>query len=128
MKTFSDYINLQELAAYDVGSKILGRASLDDDSEKALTAAIQAFEVIMSKNSSQAIGFLNHMTTSMPELKAILQQHGLESFRDSDFKNDMRKGATKGRRIVSKGLADVSPSDMQNGDDVVATPVSDTYQ
>lgn len=126
MKTFSDYVNLQEIAAYDVGTNILGRTSLDDDSEKAITAAIQAFEIIMSKNSSAAVQFLNRMTTTMPELHAILQQHGLDSFRDGDFKTAMRKAATKGRRVISKGLGDVHPDDAKNSD-VVATPVADSF-
>lgn len=127
MKTFNDYVNLKELSAYDVGSSVLGRTSLDDNSEKAITAAMQAFEIIMSKNSTAAVQFLNRMTTAMPELHAILQQHGLDSFRDSDFKAAMRKGATKGRRFVTKGLGDVSTNDVKDGADVLTTPAADSY-
>lgn len=127
MQTFNDYVNLKEISAYDVGTGILGRSSLDASSEKAITAAMQAFEIIMSKNSSAAVQFLNRMTTTMPELHAILQQNGLDSFRDGDFKTAMKKGATKGRRIVTKGLGDVSPSDVNGDADVVATPVADSY-
>lgn len=128
MKTFQDYVSLQELAAYDVGSNILGKSSLDANSEKALTAAMQAFEVIMSKNSQAAAQFLNRMSEVMPEIKAILQQHGLDSFKDGNFKANMRKGATKGRRVISKGLADVSPDDVKNhGTDVLATNSADSF-
>lgn len=127
MKTFNDYVTLQEISAYDVGTSVLGRTSLDDSSEKAITAAMQAFEVIMSKNSSSATQFLNRMTTTMPELQAILQQHGLDSFRDSDFRSAMKKGATKGRRVITKGLGDVGPDDVKSGADVVATPAADSY-
>jgi len=128
MKTFNDYVSLKELAAYDVGTNMLGKSSLDADSEKALTAAIQAFEIVMSKNSQAAAQFLNRMSEVMPELKSILQQHGLDSFKDGNFKRDMRKAATKGRRVISKGLADVSPDDVKNhGTDVLATNSADSF-
>lgn len=128
MKTFQDYVSLKELAAYDVGTNVLGKSSLDANSEKALTAAMQAFEIVMSKNSQAAAQFLNRMSEVMPEIKAILQQHGLDSFKDGNFKTDMRKGATKGRRVISKGLADVSPDDVKNhGTDVLATNSADSF-
>jgi len=127
MKTFNDYIALKEISAYDVGTSVLGRASLDQNSEQALTAAMQAFEVIMSKNSSAAVQFLNRMTATMPELNAILQQHGLDSFQDSDFKNAMKKGATKGRRVVTKGLGNLSQDDMNDDADILATPEADSF-
>jgi len=128
MKTFHDYVSLKELAAYDVGTNVLGKSSLDANSEKALTAAIQAFEVVMSKNSQAAAQFLNRMSEVMPEIKAILQQHGLDSFKDGNFKGDMRKAATKGRRVISKGLADVSPEDVKDhGTDVLATNSADSF-
>ena len=128
MKTFQDYLSLKELAAYDVGTNVLGKSSLDVDSEKALTAAIQAFDIVMSKNSQAAVRFLNQMSEVMPEIKTILQQHGLDSFKDGNFKMDMRKAATKGRRVISKGLADVSPDDVKNhGTDVLATNSADSF-
>ena len=128
MKTFQDYVSFQELAAYDVGTNLLGTSSLDDNSEKALTAAIQAFEIVMSKNSQAAAQFLNHMSEVMPEIKTILQQYGLDSFKDGNFKANMKKAATKGRKVISKGFADVSPDDVKNhGVDVLATNSSDSF-
>lgn len=127
MKTFQDYVSLRELAAYDVGTSVLGRQSLDAGSEKAMTAAMQAFDIIMSKNPGAVSQFLNRMSDVMPELKAILQQHGLDSFRDSSFKTNMRKAGRKGQRIISKGLADVGPEDAKSGMDVVATPSADSF-
>ena len=128
MKTFHDYLSLKELAAYDVGTNVLGHASLDSSAEAALTAAMQAFEIIMSNNSQAAANFLNRMSEVMPELKAILQQHGLDSFKDGNFKTDMRKAAGKGRKVISKGLADVSPDDVKNhGVDVVASNSADSF-
>jgi hypothetical protein len=128
IKTFQDYVSLKELAAYDIGTDILGKSSLDDDSQKALTAAIQAFEIIMSKNSQVAVQFLNRMSEVMPEIKSVLQQHGLDSFKDAKFKTDVRRGAGKGRRYVAKGLADVSPDDVKNhGTDVLATNSADSF-
>ncbi len=129
MKTFNDYVNLQELAAYDVGASVLGRVSLDADSETALTAAMQAFEIIMAKNSSVAVQFLNRMSQTNPEIKAILQQHGLDSFRDSDFKNSMRKGAGKGRNFIKKGLGDTLASDDDNviSSNIPDSPGSENY-
>jgi hypothetical protein len=124
MKTFQQYM---ELAAYDVGTSVLGRTNLDANSEAALTAAFQAFELIMAKNPGAAGTFLNRMTEAMPELKAILQQHGLDSFRDSSFRTDMRRGAAKGRKVVSKGLADVSADDVNGGADVVAANSADSF-
>lgn len=126
MKTFDDYVKFQEIAAYDVGTSVLGRTSLDDHAESALKAAMQAFEIIMSKNSSAAVQFLNRMTESMPELKAVLQQAGLDSFRDADFRSHMKRAATKGRKVVTKGLGDFNSNDMQNSGDVVTPPSADT--
>lgn len=128
MKTFQDYLSLKELAAYDIGTNMLGKSSLDADSEKALTAAMQAFEIVMSKNSQAAAQFLNRMSEVMPEIKTILQQHGLDSFKDGNFTKNMRRAATKGRRVVSKGLADVSTDDVKNhGTDVLATNSADSF-
>lgn len=128
IKTFQDYVVLKELSAYDVGTNILGKSNLDTDSEKALTAAMQAFEIIMSKNSQMAAQFLNRMSEVMPEIKSVLQQHGLDSFKDASFKTNMRKAATKGRKYISKGLADVSPDDVKNhGTDVLATNSADSF-
>jgi hypothetical protein len=126
MKTFQDYCDLKELAAYDVGTSILGRSSLQQGQEKAMTAALQAFEMIMAKNSSAAVSWLNRMAQAMPEVKTVLQQHGLDSFKD--VSQDMRAAARKGRRVVSKGLADVGPDDVKNpGVDVIAASVADSH-
>lgn len=128
MKRFKDYVDLKELAAYDVGASLLGKSSLDSDSEAALTAAMEAFEMIMSRNSQEAARWLNGMAQKMPDLKEILDKHGLASFTDSDFKSDMRRGATKGRKFISKGLADVSADDVKDyGTDVLATNSADSF-
>lgn len=127
MQTFNDYVNFKEISAYDVGTSILGQSNLNDSDEKAISAAMQAFEIIMSKNPSAAVQFLNRMVTMIPELKAILQKHGLNDFRDEDFKMDMKKGATKGRRVVTKELGNVGTDDINSDADVVATPVADSY-
>ena len=123
MIKFNDYVNLRELAAYDVGADLLGKTSLDAESQTALTAALQAFEVIMSRNSSTAAQFLNRMSQSIPEIKAILQQHGMDSFKDSDFRNSMRRAASKGNKFLTKGLGEISPSDTN--DDIVMPNSSD---
>lgn len=128
MKTFHDYVNLKELAAYDIGHSILGKNSLDSESETALTAAFQAFEIVMSKNSQAAAQFLNRMSEVMPEIKSVLQQHGLDSFQDGDFRNNIRRGASKGRRFISKGLGDLSTDDVKDGNtDVLAMNSSDSF-
>jgi hypothetical protein len=125
MSAFSEFVKLKELAAYDVGKNILGRMSLDSHSEDALSAALQAFEIIMSKNSTAAIQFLHRMATSIPELQGILSQHNFDSFRDSDFRTDMRRAATRGKKVVLKGLGDMSAADTD--DDVIANNSSDSY-
>lgn len=128
MRTFMNYVSLKELAAYDVGTNMLGHANLDANSEKALTAAMQAFEIIMSKNSQAAIQFLNRMSDVMPEIKTVLQQHGLDSFKDGDFKANMRRAATKGRKFITKGLGDVNTADAnRHGVDVIASNSADSY-
>lgn len=117
MKTFQDYISLKEF-----NDDNDDQSSFDSNSEKAFLAATQAFEMVMSKNSKAASQFLNHMSEVMPEIKSILQQHGLDSFKDGNFKN------SRNRKLVSKGLADVSPDDVKNHDvDVLATNSADSF-
>ena len=126
MKTFQDYCDLQESAAYDVGSNLLGANSLPAGQQTALTAAMQAFEMVLSRSPAVAVNWLNRLAESMPELKTVLQQHGLDSFRA--VQHDARDAARKGRRVVSKGLAEVSPEDAKNaGVDVVAAPSADSH-
>jgi hypothetical protein len=125
MKTFQDYISLKELATYNVDDNFddSNQSSSDPNSEKAFSAAMQAFEMVMSKNSKAASQFLNHMSELMPEIKSILQQHGLDSFKDGNFKNN-----SKNRKLISKGLADVSPDDVKDHDvDVLATNSADSF-
>ena len=121
MKTFQDFINLKETSTFDVGN-----SNLNSNDESAFTSAMQAFEVIMSKDSEVAVNFLNRMSEVFPEIKAILQQHGLDSFKGGDFKN--RSSSGKGRRVISKGLGDVSTDDVKNKNvDVVAANSADSY-
>lgn len=127
MKTFQDYINFKEISAYDIGTSVMGRTTLDDDSEKALTAAFQAFEIIMAKNSQAAIQLLLRYER-WPEIQELLRQHGLDSFQDLNFRSDMRKGAGKGRKYISKGLGDVTPDDVKSSDvDVIAANAADSF-
>ena len=124
MIKFNDYLNLQELAAYQVGSDLMGKASLDDSSQKAITAAFQSFEAIMAHHSSEASSFLNRMSMIVPEVKSIMQSNGIESFKDSDFKGDMKRAAMKGSKFIEKGLGDVNPQDTDS--EVVARNLPDT--
>jgi hypothetical protein len=124
MIKFNDYLNLQELAAYQVGSDLMGKTSLDDASQKAITVAFQAFEAIMAHHSSEASSFLNRMSMVIPEVKTLMQNNGIESFKDSDFKGDMRRAAMKGSKFLEKGLGDVTPQDASQ--DVIAKNIPDT--
>jgi hypothetical protein len=118
MKTFQHYISLKESDASDTAS--------GGDSDKAHDAAMQAFEIVLTKNSKAATRFLNDIAEVIPEIKTILQQHGLDSFKS--FDSEDRSKRNKSRRIVSKGLADVSPDDVKNhGTDVIATNSADSY-
>lgn len=120
MKTFTDYLALKETSAFDVGAGILGKQSLDGPAEGAITAAIQAFEIIMSKNSTAAIQFLNRMS-SIPEVNDVLRNNNLKDFKDSDFKRNMRRGANKGFKAI-QGLGDVS----SDGEEI-AQNTADSY-
>lgn len=126
MLTFQEFISFQENSAYNLGNSVLGQSTLDPNSEKSIAAAMQAFEIVMSNNSSAAITFLNHMSEIMPEIKTVLQQHGLDSFKDGNFKSSMKRAANKGKRVI-KGLGDVSPDDMNGGGDVIAGNSSDSF-
>ena len=126
MLTFQDFISFKETSAYNLGNSVLGQATLDPNSEKSITAAMQAFEIVMSYNSNAAITFLNHMSEIMPEIKTVLQQHGLDNFKGGDFKSQMKRAAQKGKRVV-KGLADVTPDDVKDGADVIAGNSSDSF-
>lgn len=117
MKTFQYYISLKENETADSAS--------GGDSDKAHDAAVQAFEIVLTKNSKAATRFLNDIAEVMPEIKTILQQHGLDSFKSFDSSERSKR---KGRKVVSKGLADVSPDDVKNhGVDVVATNSADSF-
>lgn len=107
----------------NLGHSILGRTTLDQSSQDALTAAMQAFELIISKNPSAASGFLTRMTNIMPELQAILHKYNLGSFKDTDFRDAVRKGARKGSRVVNNNLGDIDP--QGDSGDVVSMPHSD---
>lgn len=120
MKTFNDYVSLKEIAAYGVGTDLLGRSTLDDKSQAAITAALQAFEIILSQDSSGAAQFLNRHS-AIPEIQQIMRNHNLDSFKDSDFKRDAKRAAMKGKRFISGGV-DLGKNDT---DDVVTTPDAD---
>lgn len=114
MRTFQEFITLKE--------DYSDNNSPDYLSEKALAAAQQAFEMVLSNKSSAAIDFLNHMSEILPEIKTVLQQHGLDKFEDGDFKSGM-----KSKKRIVKGLADVSPDDVKDGADVIAGNSSDSF-
>lgn len=117
MKTFRAYVSLKENDAAETASGA--------DSDKAHAAAMQAFEIVMSKNSKAASRFLNDIAEVMPEIKTILQQHGLDSFKSVDSSHAKKRNKHK---IVSKGLADVSSDDVKDhGVDVVATNSADSF-
>jgi len=117
MKTFQQYISLKENDAADTASS--------GDSDKAHDAAMQAFEIVLAKNSKAATSFLNDISEVVPEVKTILQQHGLDSFKS--FNSSDRSKRNK-RRIVSKGLADVSTDDVKDqGVDVIAANSADSF-
>lgn len=116
MKTFQDYITLKENDAADHAGS--------EDSDKAHDAAMQAFEIVLTKNSKAAARFLNDIAEVTPEIKTILQQHGLDSFKDFNS-HDRSKRNKKG--IISKGLGDVSTDDVKDGHDVIATNSADSF-
>lgn len=125
MKSFQDYIGLRELAAYDVGKGLLGRASLSDDSQGALAAALEAVELLLATPSgNQIIAVLNRLAPMNKELQGVLAKHGLDSFKDGGFRSDLKRAAKKGQRAIMGGLADVNPNDMEG--DLLAKPYADT--
>ena len=77
------------------------------------------------KNSKYAINFLNDISYSLPEIKTILQQYGLDSFKSIDSSYEMKGN----KRIVHRGLGEISPQDHHDRNaDVIATNASDSYQ
>jgi phage FluMu protein gp41 len=127
MKTFQEYVQLQELTGYKLGTELMGKSSLDSDMEQALSGAMQAFEVILYKRSSAAIQFLNRMSQSVPEIQGILTRHNLDSFKDKDFARDAKFAARKGSKIIARGLGNVSPEDVASHNDVVVGSGADSY-
>lgn len=125
MLTFQEFISFQENFASNSGNNVLGQSTNDSNTEKSIAAAKQAFEIVMTNNSSAAITFLNHMSEIMPEIKTVLQQHGLDEFKDGNFKSSMKRTG-KGKRVI-KGLGDVSPDDIKDGADVIAGNSSDSF-
>ena len=113
MKTFQDYLNENDNEASSSGS---------DD---AYNAAIQAFEIVMSKNSKAAVNFLNDISSTLPEIKTILQKYGLDSFKSVNPVYERKNG----RKITHKGLGDFSTHDVNDRNvDVIATNAADSYQ
>jgi hypothetical protein len=55
MKTFQDYLQVKESTAMDIGTSIMGRSSLGQDSKSALLAAMEVFEVLLARKSSKWI-------------------------------------------------------------------------
>jgi hypothetical protein len=128
MKSFQDYVSLKELAAYDVGMDVLGRTTLDKKSEDAISAALKAFMLILSDNTATALSFLQRNASLNPDVEKIvadLQQYDMDSFKDPNFKANVRKAAMKGGRYISKGLGDVTAGDP--GSDTIAPNVADSF-
>ena len=84
MKTFTDYIAMREMAAYDQDSldaKNAFKQELDPQSEASMQAARESIMSIMDSRPDMIIAFLNHHRTD-PDIKKILMKHNLESFVD----------------------------------------------
>lgn len=127
MKTFNDYVNLRELAAYDVGTDLLGQSSLDNKSKDAISTALKAFMLVLADNTAVALNFLQRNSQGNPEMEELLaqlNQYDVDSFKDPAFKMGVKKAAMKGGRYISKGLGDVSPMD---GNNVIAPNSADSY-
>lgn len=122
MKTFQDYLQVKESTAMDIGTSIMGRSSLGQDSKSALLAAMEVFEVLLARKSSKVISWLNQQAKTDPQIQQILDKYNIGSFKDSDFRSDLRRAATRGRRIISKGLGDNLGQEDDDADVVSPNP------
>jgi hypothetical protein len=122
MKTFQDYLQLKESTAMDIGTSIMGKSSLGQDAKGALLAAMEVFEVLLSRKSSKVISWLNQQAQADPQIQQILDKYNISSFKDGDFASDVRRAATRGRRTISKGLGDNLGQEDDDADVVSPNP------
>jgi hypothetical protein len=122
MKTFQDYLQLKESTAMDIGTSIMGKSSLGQDAKGALLAAMEVFEVLLSRKSSKVISWLNQQAQADPQIQQILDKYNISSFKDGDFASDVRRAATRGRRTISKGLGDNLCQEDDDADVVSPNP------
>lgn len=111
MKTFKDYIAFYEESSDD-------DSKLSSNDGNTFTAAVDAFEAIAARFPDKVAMFLN---TYGPQADP-------SRFQPDTFKeDDLKKGSKKSRKIVSKGLADVTTDDGADGSDVIATNHADSF-
>jgi hypothetical protein len=122
MKTFQDYLQVKESTAMDIGTSIMGKSSLGQDSKSALLAAMEVFEVLLARKSSKVISWLNQQAKTDPQIQQILDKYNIGSFKDTDFGSDLRRAATRGRRVISKGLGDNLGQEDDDADVVSPNP------
>lgn len=106
MKSFQDYLTIKELAVYDASNNAIGNSVLDPGAKDHFTAAIKAFEIILSKNSPAALNFIKDMAKKMPEVAKHLKHSG----------------------ILHKNHHDRGFGDMNSDADVVAGNAADSYE
>ena len=113
MKKFIDYVKLQEISAMNMGKEMLGGSSsigLDARTQAALSAAIEAFELILGERPGAAMSWLKAQSNSIPEVRdtveAILKQHDFESL--SDLRTGVSRAGSRISGMITKGLGDVS--------------------
>lgn len=98
MKTFNDYLNMKEMAAYSADEqKPKGSMELDDRSQASISAMKEALGEIMNTRPDMLVAFLNlHRTEA--DIKKILLKHKMDVFVDPKMKSC--------QHFKEKGLAD----------------------
>jgi hypothetical protein len=124
MKTFNDYVNLKELAAYDLGTNLLGKSNYNREGQDGYSKVMQAFAALLGKNPSGMINLLMTKAHSDPEAQQVLSSIDPQ---DPSLRRNVGSVARKSRRIIAKGLGDVSTQDANGGDDTVAGNIPDSY-
>jgi hypothetical protein len=81
MKTFQQYLNLKELAAYDHDPVVNSEDGMDEKSSSALEVVKKALKKMMDIAPQDIVAFLNQ-NRMKPEIRDILNDYRLDSFQN----------------------------------------------
>lgn len=68
MKTFNDYKTVRESSAFDIGTNSIGKTSLSNSEEGAVSALFDIIKIAWEKHYSVTKSFLGNLASKDPEI------------------------------------------------------------